>query len=79
MFQRIIDIKDCKTCKQVLLQLCHSEDGSYVEISAWHVHPEEGDYYQVETITSGDEEILKSIIAYFPESAAINFAKSFTF
>lgn len=73
-------IKGCKTCKQVNIALARdNESGNdYIELTAWHSHEQDGDYYQIENIESQDRDLLIQIIESFTESMALTWANSFT-
>lgn len=77
---RIINIKCCKTCKQVALIKQRCDDGDYVEIVAWHEDKEGTLFIQTCNVEFGDSPILiKGFITDFSEFSANQFANSFTF
>lgn len=79
---RIIPIKSCKTCDQVLLMIERDENGiDNLKIIAWH---EENDvrYYQEEVIPGCENEdttLIERMLVDFSEFSANVFANSFTF
>lgn len=84
---RIIDIKGCETCKQVLLYISREADSedipfNQVNILAWHKH-EGVDYIQQGSIVVNadyaEDYILERIIADFSELSANEFANAMTF
>lgn len=77
---RIIKIKGCKTCKEVLIAMFRDEDSNAdsIELIAWHVN-DDGDFYQREVIDSGSRILLQQIIADFSEVAANHWANSMIF
>lgn len=79
MKSKTLNIKGCKTCKQVNIALSRDEDGiDYIELSAWHEQENEGDQYQYQEIHSDDRDLLSQIIANFTELMAARWASSFT-
>lgn len=81
MKSKVLNIKGNNLCNQVLITLSRdTESGKdYIELSAWHKHPQDGDFYQMETIESDDRDLLIGIINNFTEIQALNWSNSFAF
>lgn len=76
---RIINIKGCDTCKQVLLFINrNADDGEWLQLIAWH-ETEDGWLIQVEAIESEDAGLLERMLTDFSESSANEFANSMKF
>ena len=80
---RIIQIKGCKTCKEVLIFLDRDENGEeLVRIIAWHKN-NDGDFIQkceVDYCKGNDDSLMNQrLIADFSEMSANEFANSMSF
>lgn len=84
MKHKIIKIRSCKTCKEVLITRVRLDDSgnNAVEISAWHEN-KDGLYYQrivVEFNDEGNQALLADrYVCDFSEMTANEFANSNTF
>jgi len=84
MEMRIIEIRGCKHCKEVLLFLDIDQNGNYVvKIIAWHSNKEGDRLIQEAEIDYNKTEnamlMHKRFIADFSEMSANEFANSFQF
>ena len=82
MKMKIIEIKGCKTCKEVLIYLDRNDGDEFVKLVAWHkkdgfdfIQTAEVDYCKGEN----DSEMNKRIIADFSEFSANVFANGMEF
>lgn len=77
---KIINIKGCKTCKQLLIAICRDDEGNdFVELAAWHEDKDGVLYYQIENVTFDNEIMARRYIADFQEISANEFVNSFNF
>lgn len=76
---KIVKIKGCKTCSEVLIVLFRNDDGDdNVEIIAWH-DKDNLILYQREEVEFESVSTAKRFIADFSELSANEFANSFDF
>lgn len=79
MKTKIVKIKDCKTCKEVLIFLNRTEEGGeIITIIAWHEN-KDGDFIQTEQIECHNHLMCCQIICDFSEFTANSFANSMRF
>lgn len=81
---KIIEIKGCKHCKQVLLFIDRNSNGEdFVKIVAWHQDKDGADLIQTAEVDYNETEDVmlmhQRFIADFSEVTANEFANSFSF
>lgn len=83
MTQRIIKIKGCKTCKQVLVFLDRNDSGEeFVTVMAWHLHEGVKFIQQMEiSCCKSDLDSLMNerVISDFSDTTANTFVNSMIF
>lgn len=73
MKTRLIQIKGCKTAKEVLVTQTMLEQRPAIEISCWH-ETAKGSVFQQEYIDVNDPVIAGHIVADFSHTSALAFA-----
>ena len=81
MWAKIIEIKDCKTCKELLVFITYEENEEIIHLLAHH-HYENGDYNQDQTIRFGYQPttaFLQNFVTDFSFETALEFVNSMEF